>query len=53
MGTNENSPARDSRTGEDTSASGRLAERVADIGVFEAIAKESQTVLITLLSCRI
>ncbi len=53
MGTNENIPARESRTGEEPSARRRLAKRAVYIDAFEAVAKESQTVLITLLSCRI
>ncbi len=52
MGTNGKISARDSRAKEETSAAGRLIGRAAPADALEAAIKESQTVLITLLSCR-
>ena len=51
MGTNETAPAREARKGTE-SAAGRLDGRPERAGMTEGVAKESQTVLITLLSCR-
>ena len=53
MGTKWNTPTRESRMGEETGAIGRRVERAALARAPKATNKESQTVLITLLSCRI
>lgn len=53
MGTNGRIPARASRTGENTGAASRLDDEAMLAGATEEAVKESQTVLITLLSCRV
>lgn len=53
MGTNGRVPAHASRAGENTGAASRLDDEAMRAGAPEETVKESQTVLITLLSCRV
>lgn len=53
MGTNRRIPVRATRAREVTGATSRLGEEAVFAGSAKKAVKESQTVLITLLSCRV